>query len=942
MSTPVRVLILHDSPEIAGFLLRELERGGFSPAFERVDSREAFEHALSGPAWDVILSDFRLETFGALAALASLRERELDTPFIIVSDNVGEQTAVKAIKAGAHNCIPRAGFGRLATSVEREIREAQIRRERREARKALQESESRFRTLVETASDAILTLNDSGRILFANQAAGRIFGYPVPAMIGEDLMMLVPDCPPLRQLSPPLAGQASVTDAASPRVELIGRHERGHEVPLDVSIGLLPRDGRDLLTVIARDATERKKSERALRDSEERLRTLVNNAPIVLFALDCDGVVTHLEGSGLESVGWKPGEAVGRSAFELYRDYPKALEFLRRALSGEAFRETFEVERLIFDVELAPRRDPEGSVTGVIGVATNVTRQRRAEQVADQSEMRYRLLFEGNLAGVYRTTEDGRILDCNESFAHIFGYRSREEALSVPVWDLYLTAEDRKAMLARLKERKSLSNYEQCLRRKDGSHVWVLENGNLLGGEDGKPGIIEGTIIDITERKRAEEKVKHLAFHDPLTGLPNRLLFSDRLRVAMVHANRYRRKLAVLFLDMDRFKVINDSLGHPIGDELLRRIAERVGGCLRQEDTIARLGGDEFTVLLSGIGKEEDAATIANKILEAVRLPFFIEHRELFITTSIGVTLYPDDGADPETLVRNADISMYRAKEKGRDNYQLYAPVMNSRALERLSLESRLRQALQNRELVLHYQPLIELSTGRIRGAEALLRWQHPELGLVPPGDFISIAEVSGLIVPIGQWVLKTACAQASAWQKSGYPLSVAVNLSSRQFQQADLVFQVTEALQEANLSPASLDLEITESNAMQNAELSISALWDLKNLGLSISMDDFGTGYSSLNYLKRFPIDRIKIDQSFVRDVTRDPDDAAIAAAIIAMAHSLKLTAVAEGVETEEQLEFLRAQTCDEMQGYLFSPPLPAARFGELLESSRILALPR
>src|SRR6266498_972559 len=915
MSTPVSVLILHDSLETAGLLIRELERGGFSPAFERVHSREAFERALSGPVWDVILSDFRLETFGALAALAFLKERELDTPFIIASDNIGEETAVKTIKAGAHNCIPTGALGRLSAAVERELLEAQIRRERRQARKALRESESRFRTLVETASDAILTVSDPGRILFANRAAERIFGYSVPAMIGESLTMLVPDCPPLRELVPLPPGEGSETDAVSPRVEWIGKHEQGHEVPLDVSIGLLPRDGRKLLTVIARDATERKRSERALRDSEERLRTLVNNAPIVLFALDRDGVVTHLEGSGLEAAGLS---------------------------SGEALRETFEIKRLIFDVELAPRTDPEGAVTGVIGVATNVTRQRRAERAADQSETRYRLLFEGNLAGVYRTTEDGRILDCNESFAQIFGYRSREEVLSLPAWDFYLTVEDRKASLARLKERKSLTNYEQCLRRKDGSHVWVLENANLIEGQDGKQGIIVVKVTDTTERKRAEEKVKHLAFHDSLTGLPNRLLFSDRLRVGMVHANRYREKLAVLFLDIDRFKVINDSLGHSIGDELLRRIAERVGGCIRQEDTIARLGGDEFTVLLPGIAKEEDAATIANKILEAVRLPFFIEHRELFITTSIGVTLYPDDGADPETLVRNADTSMYRAKEQGRDNYQLYAPAMNSRALERLSLESRLRQALQNRELVVYYQPLIELATGQIRGAAALLRWQHPELGLVPPGDFISIAEVSGLIVPIGQWVLRTACAQASAWEKSGYPLSVAVNLSSRQFQQADLVFQVTEALQQAKLSPASLDLEITESNAMQNAELSISTLWDLKNLGLSLSMDDFGTGYSSLNYLKRFPIDRIKIDQSFVRDVTRDPDDAAIAAAIIAMAHSLKLTAVAEGVETEAQLEFLRAQKCDEMQGYLFSPPVPAAQFDELLESSKTLALPR
>lgn len=944
MTTPVRVLIIHESQESAGLFVRELERAGFAPVFELVSSREEMERTLASGPWDVILSDFRVGDFGALRALALLKEREQDVPLIIVAENLGEETAVRAIKAGAHNYIPKEALGRLATTVERELREAQIRRERRQAQKALRESESRFRALVETASDAILTVDEACQILFANQAAEKIFGYPVAAMIGESLTRLVPGCPPLAELAHfPASGPLRSDSALPERAELMGIHSSGREIPLDVSIGLLPRDGRQLLTFIARDATESKRSERALRDSEERLRTLVNNAPIVLFAFDHEGIVTHLEGSGLEPLGLRAGEAVGRSAFEVYSDSPRALQVLRRALAGEAFQETVELRGLIFEVEFAPRKDAQGRVLGAIGVATNVTDQRRAERAADQSEMRYRMLFDGNLAGVYRTTLEGKVLDCNESFADIFGYASREEVLSLPAWDFYLTAEDRRTYLARLKERRTLTNYEQCLRRKDGSHVWVLENGNLIEGLDGNPTIIEGTLIDITERKRAEEQVKHLAFHDSLTGLPNRLLFNDRLRVAMVHANRYREKLAVLFLDIDRFKVINDSLGHSIGDELLRRVAERVAGCIRQEDTIARLGGDEFTVLLPGIAKEEAAATIANKILEAVRLPFFIEHRELFITTSIGVTLFPADGADPETLVRNADTAMYRAKEQGRDNHQLYAPAMNTKALERLSLESRLRQALQNRELVIHYQPLIELATGQIRGAEALLRWQHPELGLVAPGEFISIAEVSGLIVPIGQWVLRTACAQARAWQLKGYPkFSVAVNLSARQFQQADLVFQVTEALHEADLSAASLDLEITESNAMQNAELSISTLWDLKNLGVSLSMDDFGTGYSSLSYLKRFPIDRIKIDQSFVRDVTRDPDDAAIAAAIIAMAHSLKLTAVAEGVETEAQLEFLRAQRCDEMQGYLFSPPVPAEKFELFLESSKALPLRR
>ncbi|HJW14232.1 MAG TPA: PAS domain S-box protein, partial [Thermoanaerobaculia bacterium] len=850
MGTPVRVLILHDSLETAQLLLRELSRGGYEPLFELATSEEELERAISRDHWDVILSDFRLRDYGALPALDLLKRKDYDIPFIIVSDTIGEETAVRAIKAGAHNCILKESLGRLGPTVERELREAQIRRERRQARRALRESEGRFRALVETACDAILTVDEAAQILFANDATERIFGHPVSAMIGEPLAMLVPDCPPLSELGPAPGKKGETATVSTTRtIELAGRHADGREIPLDVSIGLAARDGRILGTLIARDATERKSSERALRESEERLRTLVANAPIVLFALDRDGVVTHLEGSGLETVGLSLLEAVGRSAFEVYGKYPKALDLLRRALAGEAFQETIEVETMTFDVEFAPRRDPQGGIAGVIGVATNVTEQRRAERAADQSELRYRMLFQGNLAGVYQTTLEGKILDCNDSFAQIFGYGSREEVLSLPAWEFYLTPEDRKTSLARLTERKSLTNYEQCLRRKDGSHVWILENGNLIESSDGRPAVIEGTVIDITERKRAEEQVKHLAFHDSLTGLPNRLLFNDRLRVAMVHAKRYREKLAVLFLDLDRFKVINDSLGHSIGDELLRRVAERVGGCIRQEDTIARLGGDEFTVLLPGIAREEDAATIANKILEAVRLPFFIEHRELFVTTSIGVTLYPADGSEAESLVRNADTAMYRAKEQGRDNYQLYAPGMNSRALERLSLESRLRQALQNRELVMHYQPLIDLATGRIRGAEALLRWQHPELGLIPPGDFISIAEISGLIVPIGQWVLRTACAQARVWHSGGYPhMSVAVNLSSRQFQQADLVFQVTEALQQADLPPEALDLEITESNAMQNAELSISALQDLKNLGVRLSMDDFGTGYSSLN----------------------------------------------------------------------------------------------
>jgi diguanylate cyclase (GGDEF)-like protein len=405
------------------------------------------------------------------------------------------------------------------------------------------------------------------------------------------------------------------------------------------------------------------------------------------------------------------------------------------------------------------------------------------------------------------------------------------------------------------------------------------------------------------------------------------------MTIALAQAHRSRQKLAALYLDLDRFKVINDSLGHTVGDQLLRRVADRLRACVREGDTVARLGGDEFVILVTRISSENDADTIARKILAAVRLPFAVEQRDFFLTTSVGVSLYPTDGVDAETLLQNADTAMYRAKEQGRDTYQLYAPAMNARAAERLSLENRLRQALKNDELALHYQPIVDLRNGRVRGAEALLRWRHPERGLLPPAEFITLAEISGLISPIGRWVLQTACAQAREWQALGNPrFTMSVNLSPRQFLQADLVSQVASALSSNDLDPGSLDLEITESNAMENAEVTVNTLWELRRLGVGISMDEFGTGYSSLNYLKKFPIDRVKLDQSFVRDVATNPQDGAIVRAVIEMAHTLKLVVTAEGVEDEDQLTFLRQHRCDEMQGFLFSPPVEPAEFQKLL----------
>ena len=933
MDTPLRVLFVAASVAGVRPLLLELARAGFEVSWELVRNAEEMQAALGEEAWDLVLSDSEFPGFGALPALALTRSVELDAPFLVISDVIGPEGREAVLEAGACDCLPKSRPG-LASSLARELTGSRLRRERRRGRQAFAESESRFHALAESISDAIFTADGHGRIVFANRAAADIFGQPVAAIVGRPIERLIPGA---------LPGETGTAGMPAPDSvgQRVGIHATGREIPLEVSLGSLVRDGRRFTTVVAKevgdhrntDVAERRRIQNALAESEQKLRTVVTNMPVVLFAIDRHGIFTHSEGKGLESLGLAPGEVVGKSVWDFYRKYPEVLEHVRRALSGDAHTATNRIGEISFETRYAPYFDANGTVEGIIGVASDVTDQRRSTQALHASEARYRTLFERNLAGVFRSNLEGRILECNESFARIFGYASPEEALHKPALDFYLRPGDRKAFLTRISDRHTVSNYEMCARRRDGTPVWVLENATLVEGPDGTRSLIEGTVIDITERKRAEEQVKHLAFHDALTGLPNRLLLNDRLTIALAQSHRSRQKLAVLYLDLDRFKVINDSLGHTIGDELLRRVAERLRACVREGDTVARLGGDEFVILISRISSDRDADTVAQKILAAIRLPFGVEQRDFFLTTSLGISLYPNDGIDAETLLQNADTAMYRAKEHGRDNYQLYAPAMNARAAERLTLENRLRQALQNDELVLHYQPIVDLRNGRVHGAEALVRWRHPERGLLAPVEFISLAEVSGLISPIGRWVLETACAQAKEWQLLGNPrFTMSVNLSPRQFLQTDLVSQVAAALASSGLDAESLDLEITESNVMENAEVTVNTLWELRRLGVGISMDDFGTGYSSLNYLKRFPIDRVKLDQSFVRDVVTNPEDAAIVRAVISMAHTLRLVVAAEGVENDDQLAFLRQHRCDEMQGFLFSPPVAADDFQKLL----------
>ena len=477
--------------------------------------------------------------------------------------------------------------------------------------------------------------------------------------------------------------------------------------------------------------------------------------------------------------------------------------------------------------------------------------------------------------------------------------------------------------------------------RPDGTTAWIMIRGERQQNAGGEVTGMCGIAQDITQSRRAEQQVQFLAYYDALTGLPNRILLRDRLTQALANARRRSERVGLLFLDLDRFKIINDSLGHSVGDLLLHEVATRLKEQTRDQDTVARVGGDEFLIVLNGLGCRSDAAAAAKRIVNAMASEFLIQGRSLKISCSLGICVWPEHGDDAESLITNADAAMYGAKESGRNRYRFFTREMNAHVLERSTLERGLRSALENQELSLMYQPQVHIGTGRIVGLEALLRWTHPDLGSVPPDKFIKVAENSGIIIPIGEWVLRTACVQLHEWQKQGLPpICVAVNVSAIQFRQEGFREMIKKILRESDLAPHFLELELTESLLTKNADVVFAVMEDLKDMGLKLAIDDFGTGYSSLSYLRQFPVSKLKIDRSFIHDVATNADAAVIATAIISLAKGLNLKVIAEGVETEGQLAFLRARQCDEMQGYYFSKPLRVEDVGLKLTAPSDLVL--
>ncbi|EJN29299.1 PAS domain S-box/diguanylate cyclase (GGDEF) domain-containing protein [Pseudomonas sp. GM78] len=821
-----------------------------------------------------------------------------------------------------------------------------------------QEREGFWSDVVRTVPDHLYVQDViSQRMIFSNHHLGQTLGYNRTELqqMGEYFweILLHPDDADYYHRSRQSQRQGGYSQLM--QCQLRFRHRDGQWRRFDIREQALARDKHDQVTRIigvAKDVTEQIEASESLRDSEQRYRMLAESISDVIISTDSRLALNYVSPSvqavlGYEvewifQNGWQSTIANPQQLSGIYQlmdrvgkalDKPEQLAHLRSQVQTQLF--LFDCLRadgrkIPIELRLVLVWDENGTFEGVLGVGRDISQQRRAEKDLRMAAT----VFEHSTSAILITDPAGYIVQANEAFSRVSGYAVEQVLDQLP--NMLTVDEQQEAHLRYvLKQLNQHSTWEGevWLRRRNGEHYPAWVGITAVLDDEGDLASYVCFFSDISERKASEQRIHRLAYYDALTHLPNRTLFQDRLHTALQAAERQKSWVVLMFLDLDRFKPINDSLGHAAGDRMLKEMATRLLGCVDDDDTVARMGGDEFTLLLQPRANREIALTraihVAEQILASLVKPFVLEGREFFVTASIGIALSPQDGNELSQLMKNADTAMYHAKERGKNNFQFYQADMNASALERLELESDLRHALEQNEFVLYYQPQFSGDGKRLTGAEALLRWRHPRRGLVPPGDFIPVLEELGLVVDVGDWVIGEACRQLKTWHQAKVRVpKVSVNISARQFSDGQLGTRIATILRDTGLPPACLELELTESILMREVSEAMQILAGLKNLGLSIAVDDFGTGYSSLNYLKQFPIDVLKIDRTFVDGLPSGEQDAQIARAIIAMAHSLNLAVIAEGVETQEQLGFLREHGCDEVQGYLFGRPMPANTF--------------
>lgn len=798
---------------------------------------------------------------------------------------------------------------------------------------------SAFRSLAEHTPDTIARYDRNCLWIYVNPALARLAGVPVATLLGKK---------PTHYSNHPelLAYEAKLLEVL--RTGQASEHELTlltADNKLNIShIRLVPErtSAGEVVSVLAvgRDITEQRQSKEALRKREQEFRTLVENSPDVIVRFNREGRRIYCNPAHESLFSTPHHEVIGMTLPErshlpaelAIRHHEEILEILRRGTCTSLETNWMKAngEQIYLHVRAVPEFDQYGQVTSVLVIARDISGVKKTERSLEEAEAMARL---GHWQLDFRL---GKLTPSAE-FCRLFGkprsWSPRpEEVISL------LATEDRCRIIERIRRayanRSEELELDYCIetgQRRLHLHSYL----RIEYAEDGAPLQLRGTAQDVSELKTYQQQLHALAFYDPLTGLPNRQLFNDRLQQALVQADRCDGQLAVMILDLDNFKLINDTLGHVAGDELLRETAKRLQRSVRNIDTVARLGGDEFALIISGLASDASLSEISRKLLQEIGEAYRLKSRELFVSGSIGIARYPSDGKNIAELQQYADSAMYHAKEQGRNNFQFYSPRFTQQTIERLALTANLRHAQQNGELELYYQPQIDLSTGRLIGAEVLLRWNHPQDGLVSPDRFIPIAEDTGLIVGIGEWVLHSACRSAAAWNRDAQgALKIAVNLSPRQFKMNDLPASLRTILQVTGCSPAWLELEITEGLLLDNSIAVRETLEQLRAMGLSIAIDDFGTGYSALGYLKRFPVETLKIDRSFIKDINDNLDSAELVKAIISLAHNLRLKLVAEGVEAPSQDAFLKRYGCHNAQGYLYGKPMPQAAFERLLLS--------